>query len=142
MLAEKGEQGVEAPQSVLVGLESRGASVPIGRITAAMLEGQFRFKPRGSVETADPRALRMDYIQMMQAFPTFLQGLQMIGAVFGPQAARALLDQFIRVFRVPNRAAFVGQNAGPQPMMPGMGMAPPGMLPPGQPGMVQGPPQG
>jgi hypothetical protein len=98
-----------------------------------MLEGQFRFKPRGSVETADPRALRMDFTQMMQAFPPFLQMLMMLGQSFGPQAARAMLDQFVRVYRIPNRAAFVGQGAGP--MQPPMGMLPPG--PPQQ----QGPPQ-
>jgi hypothetical protein len=119
VLAEQPE-GVEVPESVQVGLESRGAQIPGGKLTATMLEGQFRFKPRGSVETADPRALRMDFTQMMQAFPPFLQMLQMLGALFGPQAARAMLDQFVRVYRIPNRAAFVGQGAGPQPpMMPG-----------------------
>lgn len=139
MLAERPE-GIEAPTSVLTGLESRGIQVNGNRITAAMLDGQFRFKPRGSVETADPRAMRADFVQMMQAFPTFMQTLQMVGQIWGPQAARAMLDQFIRVFRVSNRAAFVGMGAGPQPggMMPGMGMA--GMLPGGMP-MAPGPQQ-
>jgi hypothetical protein len=131
MLAEQ-QEGVDVPESVLVGLESRGQAIPGGKITAQMLEGQFRFKPRGSVETADPRALRMDFTQMMQAFPPFLQMLMMLGQSFGPQAARAMLDQFVRVYRIPNRAAFVGQGAGP--MQPPMGMLPPG--PP-----QQGPPQ-
>jgi hypothetical protein len=138
-LAEQPE-GVEVPESVLVGLESRGAQVPGGRMTAAMLEGNFRFKPRGSVETADPRAMRMDFTQMMQAFPPFLQMLMMLGNTFGPQAARAMLDQFVRVYRIPNRAAFVGQGAGPSPMMPQpMGMLPPGAPMAGGPPMVPGP---
>jgi hypothetical protein len=138
MLAENPE-GVEAPESVMVGLESRGVPIQGNKITAAMLEGNFRFKPRGSVETADPRAMRADFVQMMQAFAPFMQTLQMVGAVFGPQAARAMLDQFVRVFRIQNRAAFVGMQAGPQqPGMPGMGGQP--MLP-GQMPMAPGPQQ-
>jgi hypothetical protein len=134
MLAERPE-GIEAPDSVLVGLESRGMPVQGGRITAQMLEGNFRFKPRGSVETADPRAMRADFVQMMQAFPPFMQTLQMVAMTWGPQAARAMLDQFVRVFRIQNRAAFVGMQAGPpQGMMSGMMMGgPQGMLPPGPP---------
>jgi hypothetical protein len=129
-------EGIEVPESVQVGLESRGQAVPGGRMTAAMLEGRFRFKPRGSVETADPRALRMDFTQMMQAFPPFMQMVMMIGQTFGPAAARSMLDQFVRVYRIPNRAAFVGMGAGPT--QPPMGMGQP-MLPPGAP---QAPPQG
>jgi hypothetical protein len=140
MLAEHPE-GIDAPQSVLTGLEMRGMSVPGGRITAQMLEGQFRGKPRGSVETADPRAMRTDFVQMMQAFPPFMQTVMMIAQTFGPQAARAMLDQFVRVFRVQNRAAFVGQG-GMMPGMPMPGMGQPGMMPqPGMAPMVPGPQQ-
>jgi hypothetical protein len=66
--------------------------------------------------------------------------LMMLGNTFGPQAARAMLDQFVRVYRIPNRAAFVGQGAGPSPMMPQpMGMLPPGAPMAGGPPMVPGP---
>lgn len=142
MLAEQPE-GIEVPESVMVGLESRGAQIPGGRMTAQLLEGSFRFKPRGSVETADPRALRADFVQMMQAFPPFLQTVQMMAQTFGPQAARAMLDQFVRVFRVPNRGAFVGGMVGGamgQPgMMLGMGMGQPGMGAPPSPMMAPEP---
>jgi hypothetical protein len=143
MLAEHPE-GIEMPESMMTGLEMRGMAVPGGRMTAQMLEGQFRGKPRGSVETADPRAMRSDFVQMMQAFPPFMQTVMMISQTFGPQAARAMLDQFVRVFRVQNRAAFVGGMAQPGMMgAPGMGMLPPGQMPmrPGMPPMVPGPAQ-
>jgi hypothetical protein len=142
VLAEQPE-GIDVPQSVLVGLESQGLDVPGGKMTAAQLEGQFRFKPRGSVETADPRAMRTDFVQMMQAFPPFMQTVMMISQTFGPQAARSMLDQFVRVFRIQNRAAFIGQAAGPQMGMGMMG-GPPGMgpgMPPGLPPMAPGPQQ-
>lgn len=136
-IAEQPE-GVPVPQSVMTGLEARGQELPTNRITATMLEGNFRFKPRGSVETADPRAMRMDFTQMLQALPGFVQSLQVIGQMFGPLAVRSMIDQFIRVYRVQNRQAFIGGmsgflGGGGQPPQPGMpGMPPPGMAgPPG-----------
>jgi hypothetical protein len=98
-------QGVEPPQGIMIGLEARGASLPDGRITAQMLEGQFRFKPRGSVETADPRALRADFNQMLQALPALIAASPFLqqALLMNPQAARALLEQFVRVYRIPNR---------------------------------------
>jgi hypothetical protein len=65
-----------------------------------------------------------------------------------PQAARALLEQFVRVYRIPNRQAFlsgaamIDQQAQQMAMMQQMqqlGLAPPGQ--PGQPPPQQGPPQ-
>jgi hypothetical protein len=143
-------QGVEPPQGIMIGLEARGASLPDGRITAQMLEGQFRFKPRGSVETADPRALRADFNQMLQALPALIAASPFLqqALLMNPQAARALLEQFVRVYRIPNRQAFlsgaamIDQQAQQMAMMQQMqqlGLAPPGQ--PGQPPPQQGPPQ-
>jgi hypothetical protein len=143
-------QGVEPPQGIMIGLEARGASLPDGRITARMLDGQFRFKPRGSVETADPRALRADFNQMLQALPALIAASPFLqqALLMNPQAARALLEQFVRVYRIPNRQAFlsgaamIDQQAQQMAMMQQMqqlGLAPPGQ--PGQPPPQQGPPQ-
>lgn len=146
MLAEQPD-GIEAPTSVMTGLEARGASVPGGRITAQLLEGVFRGKPRGSVETADPKALRNDLNQLLQVLPAFLQLAPMIAQFFGPQAIRALLDQIVRTYRIANRQAFLGGPAQqqmigtpPQPGMPPMLPGGPQPLPlPGQ--MAAGPMQ-
>jgi hypothetical protein len=97
--------GVEPPLGVMVGLEARGLSLPNGRLTADLLDGQYRFKPRGSVETADPRALRADFVQMLQALGA-LPPMAQQAILMNPQALTALLDQFVRVFRIPNRQAF------------------------------------
>ena len=146
-LAEQPD-GLEAPQSIQIGLEARNAPLPSGRFTAHLLEGSFKFKPRGSVETADPRALRADFNMMLQALPALIQAWPMLQIILSsPEAARAMLEQFVRVYRIPNRQAFLSVATMLQQPMPMMGGMPPGMpgqamLPPGppaQPPMAPGP---
>ena len=135
VLAE--QDGMAVPQGVLIGLEARGIPLEQGRITAQLLEGSFRFKPRGSVETADPRALRADFNQMLLALPALLQAspLLQMALAGNPQTARALLEQFVRVYRIPNRQAFLSgaalieQQMRQQLMQQQMGAA--GLLPAG-----------
>lgn len=151
VLAEQPD-GVDVPQSVLVGLEGRGVPIdqylPNGKMTAAMLEGAFRFRPYGSVETADPNRRRQDLIGFMQGLPMLLQAFpSLVPMLQTPQAGRAMFREFLRAFRVPNQQAFLGSPA--QDLMqqaPMLGMLPPGLLPPGMgmpgmpPGMPPGPP--
>src|SRR6185369_12715289 len=63
-LAESG--GEDAPQSLIVGLEGRGVPIddmmPDKKVTAALMEGSFRFKPHGSVATADATKQRGDFV--------------------------------------------------------------------------------
>lgn len=169
-LAEK-QDGVDAPESVLVGMEGRGITIdnylPNGKITAALLDGPFRFKPYGSVETSDINRLRSDLMGFMQGLPMMIQAFPTLRPMLAsPQAARAMFRQFLRVFRVPNPQAFLGspsqdlQQQGmlnqlppvpayvppppPQLGMPGQSGMPPGPpqvgAPPGAPPMVPGPP--
>ena len=168
-LADMGAEGMEAPPSVaqslrlrmpqpqeshegvLIGLENRiGQITQPGqslRFTAAMLEGTFRLKPRGSVENADKNRLRQDFGQSMQAIAQLSQANPMIGAILQtPEAAKALMEQWVRLFNVQDKQAFLGSAA--QNAMQGMlqqqqmmqqqqmlgGMPPPGPGgPPGQP---------
>ncbi len=144
VLAEQ-QDGMEAPESVLVGLECRGVPIdqylPNGKITAALLDGPFRFKPYGSVETADLNRLRNDYVGMMQALPMLLQAFPQTALMFqSPQAARAMARQFFRVFRIPNPQAFLGSPSqdllGQGGLMPGQQvpmMGQPTGIPPGAP---------
>lgn len=152
VLAERVD-GMEAPESVLIGLEGRGVSIdqylPDKKITAALLEGAFRFKPHGSVETADPNRLRQDFGSAMQMLPMLLQAFPLLQGMFStPQAARAMGRQFLRVFRVSNQQAFLGspsQDLGEQTQLDG-GMAgglpgmPGGGANPGMPGLPAVPP--
>lgn len=144
VLAEK-KDGVDAPKSLMVGLEGRGVPIdqfmPDQKVTAALLDGAFRFKPHGSVETADLGKQRSDYVQSMQFFPQLLQTAQMMASMFGPQAAKAVLRQWVKLFRIPNPQAFLGSPAADvmqqQGMAPG---APPGAPPPAGVPPPMGPP--
>jgi hypothetical protein len=139
VLAEQ-EEGIDAPQSMLTGLEMRGMQLPAGKITAELLEGTFRGKPRGSVETADPNRLRSDFVQALQALPMVVQAFPAAAMMLqNPNAARAMFEHFLRVFRVPNKQAFLGPVQAPMDPMDELmgGMAPPmGALPPGAPPAV------
>lgn len=132
-LAEQPD-GVEAPQSLMVGLEGRGVSIdqylPNKKVTAALLDGAFRFRPYGSVQTADPAKRRADLLgfaqitgQLSQQYPYIAQQMQT------PQAGRALMRELVQGFGVRNPQAFLGSpsndvNGPPQgmpasPQMPG-----------------------
>lgn len=146
-LAEQ-EGGIDAPQSLLAGMEGRGVSIdqylPDKKITAQLLDGAFRFKPKGSVETADKGRLRNDFTNAMKMLPQMLQMCQALP----PAAGRALLREFLTLWNIPTQG-FLGSpeqdllgqqqaNLMPSPLFqppPMMGMAPPGMP-------MNGPPQG
>lgn len=162
VLAEAGADGIDAPDAVLIGLEGRGVPIdqymPNGKITAAMLEGSFRGKPFGSVQTADPQRQRADFIGFMQALPMFLGMFPMMRLRFqSPRASYAMGRQLLRVFGVNNIQAFLGSPSDdmaqqqmnqqmplapivPPPPPPGAMMGAPGGGPPGPPGMPPGMP--
>jgi hypothetical protein len=142
---------MELPDGMLVGLETRGVTLETGQerqMLVAAMEGNYRFKPRGSVETADIRAQRSDFVNFLQVLPQLTQQWPAVGQLLSmnPNAARSVLEQALRLFRFPDRQAVLGSEAqqalqmmmAPQPPPPpGMG-GPPGM-PPGPPGMPPGP---
>ena len=158
-LAERPD-GVELPSFMAANLEGRGMSIdsvlPDKKLTAMMLEGTFRFKPHGSVETADISKQRNDLIGLINVLPMILQVFPSLAPVFQtPQAARAIMQQLVRTFRFSNPQALLGSltqtlqtgqqmagmpPAGMMPPAPPMGMGAPGM-PPGAPPMG-GPPMG
>ena len=156
-LAEQ-EDGMDAPQTLLSNLEGRGVSIdqymPDQKVTAQLLEGAFRFKPHGSVETADTMKMRSDFTAALQGLQPLLQAFPQLQQMFStPQAARSFGRHFLQVFRVPNMQAFLGSPAQDlqqdqqmqvqalmaQMMPQGMPGQMPGM-PPGQPGMPTGAP--
>ncbi len=138
-------KGIDAPESVLIGLEGRGVPIeqymPDGKITAAMLDGPFRGKPYGSVETSDLNRERNNLLGLMQALGLAKQQFPLLAPMFAtPRAARAIVRQILRVYRVPNPQAFLGspsQDMQAQMManqLP-VGSTLPVMPPMGQPGM-------
>jgi hypothetical protein len=129
VLAES-QDGEEAPSSLIGNLEGRGVAIdqylPDRKITAAILDGAFRGKPRGSVETADPMAMRQDFVTFLQALMPLMQAFPLLQPMFQtPQAARAMGRQALRVFRVENTQAFLGspsQDLGMGQQNPMMGL--------------------
>ncbi len=124
VLAEQ-KDGIDAPQSLIVGIEGRGQSIdsvmPDKKITAQLLEGAFRFKPHGSVETADIGKLRQDFLGFMQFLPQLLAAFPMLQMQFrSPEAGRSMGRQALRLFRIPNPQAFLGSAA--QDMQQQLGM--------------------
>ena len=156
-LADQGDQ-VDPSPTMLANLEGRSVSIdeflPDGKVTADLLAGAFRFKPHGSVETADPNQQRNGHIGFMQSLKLLQEIFPAAAPMFRtPQAARAAARQTLRVFKVPNEQAFIGsaaqeamtiQQAGtmaPAPLIPPPPPMPmPGM--PGMPGMAPGMPPG
>lgn len=115
-LAEMGTDGLELPPSVLQGLELRGADVstylPNQRMTALMLEGAFRFKPRGSVDNADRHQLRLDFSEWLKAMSVMASVNPMVAMILqSPQAAKALIEQGVRLYNVQDKQAFLGSEA-------------------------------
>lgn len=112
------------PGDLLAAMKERNINLDAGgQITADMLEGAFRGKPRGSVEASDFSQMRADLtqfvtalVQLGQAVPAIRFGLN------SPNAARALMTEFARYFRFQNRQAlirgFTGQMPPPPPPEP------------------------
>lgn len=92
------------------GIESTGFGVD-GRVTPEMLEGVFWFKPRGSVETADPARLAQNYNNFLQNVAMLMKVNPAIAQVLSTvPAAKALLEQAIRIFKWPNKQALLGSE--------------------------------
>jgi len=146
VLAERGDDGIDAPASLVSNLEGRGESIDNAaipsRITADMLDGVFRFKPHGSVENADPNRQRNDLMGMLQALPMLLQAFPALGMAFSsPMAARAFGREFLKAFKVRNQQAILGSvsfDMQQQAQLDALPMAPAIPLPPQMP--MGGPP--
>jgi hypothetical protein len=142
--------GVEAPTHVLQGLETRGMDVtsflPNKRFAASVLEGAYRFKPRGSVEATDKHQQRSDFAESLKALAGMAAACPMIGMLLQqPATAKALLETWVNLYNVADKQAFLGPDTlgmvmQQAQMLGGMGglMGPAGlggqpMLPPGNP---------
>ena len=151
------EQGLEVPSRILTGLESRFGStvedmLPNKRATAALLQGAFKFKPRGSVETADLTRQSAYFNQFLAILPRLMMVWPSLQMLLGPniQAARAMMEQALRLYRIPDRQSFLGpaamqawqQAMTMQQQMMQMGGPGPWMGAPAPPGGPQSPQMG
>lgn len=160
---EQNEDGLIAPESMARGLEMRGIQLPQDgpfKVTAADLHGSFRFKPVGSVDTADKRQNRNDLAEFTKAISVTAQMFPVIGQHLAadPKIGVEIFNQICKLYGFPQVQMSGAQGvaapagmlpAGPQQMAlpPGLeqglsgllgggeGMPMPPMMPP--PGMVQ-----
>lgn len=100
--------GIDAPESVVRSLETKNLTLTNGKFTAQMLRGNFRFKPHGSVETADKSRMRADYNGWLQAMaglaklnPIAMQMLQ------DPGVLKSIVEQGLRLYNVPDKQPFM-----------------------------------
>lgn len=96
------------PSGLQAALESRGIKVDAQNLDVNMLEGTFRGKPRGSVETADMEVMRGDLNALLTTVAQLAQqGATVFGQVLNdPAVVRSVLLQAMRVFRFEDRQAF------------------------------------
>lgn len=138
--------GVPAPNSVVQSLEIKQLELPNGKFTADMLRGNLRFKPHGSVATADTEKMRGDFNGAL----TSLAGLAKInplaaGMLQDPEVIKSIVEQILRLYNMPDKQPFLmalqkayramqmqAQAAAQQQAMGGQPGMPPG-LPPGPP---------
>jgi hypothetical protein len=153
--------GMPAPESVTQSLDMKSLQLPNGKFTASILRGNIRFKPHGSVATADREKMRGDFNGAL----TSLAGLAKINPLAGamlqdPGVVKSIVEEILRLYNMPDKQPFMAalkrafdqmqqqaamqQQMAQQGIQPGHpGHAPPG-LPPGPPqaGAPQGGPQG
>lgn len=146
-LQSNGEKGMAVPDDVLMGMQSRGVSVPTEgpfAITAKDLDGKWMFKPKGSVQSSDKRFLLQNLNGLMQTIGQLAQMSPQLAANMqqNPEVVKAFLDNALYIFDVSERGkildALTKAPVGTQPSP----MGPQGQPAPGQPQPQQGPPQG
>lgn len=92
------------------GIEMNTANGPT--ITPEMMDGTFWFMPRGSVETADLNMQKANFNGLLQVLPAMMQINPVFAALLRTMpAARALMEQMLRVYRWPDRQSFLGSEA-------------------------------
>ena len=108
--------GVSAhAQESVMGMTSEGvpfSSVNDGKTVAAMLEGTFWGKPRGSIDTSDIGKQRNDIVALLNVLPNMSKWNPMLAAILQtPQASKSLIEQVLRVFKWPDKQSFLGSDA-------------------------------
>lgn len=126
------KEGMNAPAAVTQQIQYAGDPSFNGVFTADMISGQFRFKPRGSTDEADPQRRT----QRRQAGVSNLMALAKVNPLIaqrlqGPDFADAMMQEIVGEMKPRNKAAFLKPLPEPQPQQPAPG--PSGASAPGGP---------
>jgi hypothetical protein len=107
--------GIDVPQRAMYGLEQRGVDIQQiegGKFTADLLDGKFRGKPYGSVDTANPDKQRGDWNELTaRSLPALMALNPMVAAMLQtPEAARSMLERTLDVHGVKDKQPFLGMG--------------------------------
>lgn len=134
------DQGMPAPASVTKSLQYKDSSFN-GVFTSDMIAGQFRFKPRGSTDNADPQKRQQMFLQGIGVMSNWAKlNPDIARRMASPEFGAALVQEIVNELKPRDKAAFL-KPLPPDPalMQPGSPAAGPG-APAGQPGGQPGAP--
>lgn len=136
-------RGIAAPAGIADALKAQGMELQNGRFTEAQLKGEFAFEPYGSDATANPDRRKSDFNSGIEALANLAKVVPGLQVIFqNHEAAKAILEEWLRVYDVRDRQPFLGAFlAPPPPPTTGTGApmgqpsagGPPGAPPPGPP---------
>jgi hypothetical protein len=132
------QEEVKAPAAVAQRIQLNSDPSFQGTFTPEMLEGSFRFKPRGSSENADPNRRQQVFVNGLGVLAQWAQqNPQIAMRMQSEEMANALMQMWVTEFKPRDPRAFLAPVQPPQQMALPPGMGPEGAGPAG-PG---GPPQ-
>lgn len=100
--------GIPAPETLVQALSTRELQLPNGQFTASMLQGNIRFKPHGSVETADKDQMRGDFNGALTALAGLAKITPLAAAMLqDPGVIKAIVQQVLRLYNVPDQQPFL-----------------------------------
>lgn len=114
--------GLEAPAAVMDRMRRRGGDLESfdGTFTAEMIRGRYRFKPRGSVESADPNRRRQQLMEGLQVLSGWAKMNPHIGQrLQSPEFAEALLQMWVTEYKPRDVQAFLAPVTAPPQLPPG-----------------------
>jgi hypothetical protein len=116
--------GLEADATALIGLITRGITMPQDgpfKFTAADLEGNWSFVPRGSTETADIARKRSSLNEFVGAvLPRLMQMFPMMGQqlMMNPKVGQVIFTDMMRAYGLSNLMPYLMGSPTAQPMNP------------------------
>lgn len=129
--------GMPAPDDVLGNMETRGVKMggdgqAVYAFTAADLEGRWRFKPKGSLQSSNKAYL----LQNVNGLMASMQGLAQLNPQFhaamqNPEFIKAIFDHYLAIYEVSDKAGIMKSLASAfTPPAPMPSALPPGAVPP------------
>lgn len=110
------DKGMPAPASTTQQIQFGADPSFDGIFTADMISGQYRFKPRGSTDEADPQRREARFANGMQSLLVWSQHNPAVAQrMADPEVGDALVQEAIEIMKPRNRAPFLKKLGPAQP---------------------------